>query len=67
MGLIGCGGRGNGAAVNAMNADPNVKLTAMGDVFPDRLESPRVLQRQLGDKYAVTDDPAFSGFDGYKG
>ena len=65
VGLIGCGGRGNGAAVNAMNADPNVKLTAMGDVFPDRLAaSPRrVLQSNSGDKYAVTDDCAFSGFD----
>jgi predicted dehydrogenase len=68
VGLIGCGGRGNGAAVNAMNADPNVKLTAMGEVFADRLTQARtVLQRQLGDKYAVTDDCAFSGFDCYKG
>jgi predicted dehydrogenase len=68
VGLIGCGGRGNGAAVNAMNADPNVKLTAMGEVFADRLTQARgVLQRQLGDKYAVTDDCAFSGFDAYKG
>ena len=41
VGLIGCGGRGSGAAVNAMNADPNVKLTAMGEVFPDRLEQAR--------------------------
>ena len=68
VGLIGCGGRGSGAAVNAMNADPNVKLTAMGEVFADRLTQARgVLQRQLGDKYAVTDDCAFSGFDAYKG
>ena len=68
IGLIGCGGRGNGAAVNAAKADPNVKLTAMGEVFPDRLAQARgVLQRQLGDQYAVTDDGAFSGFDAYKG
>jgi predicted dehydrogenase len=68
VGLIGCGGRGSGAAVNAMNADPNVKLTAMGEVFADRLTQARgVLQRQLGDKYAVADDCAFSGFDAYKG
>ena len=37
-GLIGCGGRGSGAAINAMNADPNVKLTAMGDLFEDSLQ-----------------------------
>lgn len=68
VGLVGCGGRGNGAAVNAMNADPNVKLTAMGEIFADRLTQARnVLQRQLGDKYAVSDDCAFSGFDAYKG
>jgi len=68
VGLIGCGGRGNGAAANAMKADPNVKLTAMGEVFPDRLEQARkVLQTSLKEKYAVTDDCAFSGFDAYKG
>ena len=39
VGLIGCGGRGSGAAVNAMNADPSVRLAAMTDIFADRLES----------------------------
>ena len=39
IGLIGCGGRGTGAAAQALNADPHVKLTAMGDAFADRLES----------------------------
>ena len=38
VGLIGCGGRGTGAAVQAMHAEPNVEITAMGDVFEDRLE-----------------------------
>ena len=38
VGLIGCGGRGTGAAVNAMNADKNVKLVAMADAFEDRLQ-----------------------------
>ena len=37
IGLIGCGGRGSGAAKNALMADANCKLTAIGDVFPDRL------------------------------
>src|SRR5205807_6923090 len=37
--LIGCGGRGTGAAAQALAADPNLKLVALGDAFKDRLES----------------------------
>ena len=45
VGLIGCGGRGSGAAVNAMNADPNARLVAMADVFPWRAaEKPAAYQ-----------------------
>jgi len=73
VGLVGCGGRGNGAAVNAMHAEKNVRLTALGDAFPDALEQSRkVLEKQLNgrpdqeDQYAVTDDHAFHGFDAYK-
>ncbi len=65
--LIGCGGRGSGAARNAVNADPNVKLTALCDIFPDKVElAKNTLSRALGDKYAVADDHCFSDFDGYK-
>src|SRR6266446_3519560 len=39
VGLIGCGGRGTGAATQALKADKNVKLVAMGDAFEDRLQS----------------------------
>lgn len=39
VGLVGCGGRGTGAALQALNADPNVRLVAMGDMFMDRVES----------------------------
>jgi predicted dehydrogenase len=39
IGLLGCGGRGTGAALNALRADPNSKLWAMGDVFADHLEA----------------------------
>src|SRR5690606_6505326 len=39
VGLIGCGGRGSGAASQALRADPNVKLVAMGDAFEDRLQN----------------------------
>jgi predicted dehydrogenase len=72
FGLIGCGGRGSGAAINAMRADPNVKLTAMADVFDDRLQGSRkniqnsALGEDMADKYAVDDDHCFTGFDGYK-
>ena len=39
IGLIGCGGRGTGAATQALSADKNVVLTAMGDAFADHLKS----------------------------
>ena len=39
IGLVGCGGRGTGAAAEALTADPNVKLVAMADLFEDRLLS----------------------------
>src|SRR5690242_17996738 len=38
VGLIGCGGRGSGAAAQALKADKNVKLWAMADAFADRLD-----------------------------
>ena len=67
VGLIGCGGRGSGAAVNAMRADENVSLTAMCDLFDDRLQQgKKLLSRQLKERFAVTDDQCFHGFDGYK-
>jgi predicted dehydrogenase len=67
VGLIGCGGRGSQAAINAMRADPNNRLTVMCDIFPDRLEQSRKgLERQLDEQYRVTDDNCFTGFDGYK-
>ena len=65
--LIGCGGRGNGAAVNATKGDENLKVTVLADIFPDKVEaSKRILARQLGDRFAVTDENCFSGFDAYK-
>ncbi|MGH9162518.1 MAG: twin-arginine translocation signal domain-containing protein, partial [Vicinamibacteraceae bacterium] len=68
VGLIGCGGRGTGAAMQALEADPNVKLTAMGDAFEDRLEqSLRLLQRKSGgDKIDVPQERRFVGFDAYQ-
>jgi predicted dehydrogenase len=69
VGLIGCGGRGTGAAREALRADNNVKLVAMCDAFMDRLEvSLRDLQKikDIRDKVDVSPDRKFEGFDGYK-
>lgn len=67
VGLVGCGGRGSGAAVNAMNAEENVRLTALADLFPDKIEeAKKILGTRLGDKYQVTDDRCFVGFDAYQ-
>lgn len=67
VGLIGCGGRGSGAALDALQADPHVVLTAMGDTFSDRLESSHLqLSKTLPAKVAVPPDQRFVGFDAYK-
>lgn len=67
IGLIGCGGRGSGAALNAMNAGPDVKLVALADLFEDKLAPCR---KRLGtlkpDQVLVDDDHMFHGFDAYK-
>ncbi len=69
IGLVGCGGRGSGAAVQALTADPNTQLVAMADAFGDRLEaSVRRLTRNkaVGDRVKVDPEHRFTGFDGYK-
>lgn len=67
VGLIGCGGRGTGAAGDVCLSSDNVELVAMGDVFRDHLDgSRRKLTDKLGEKYKVTDDKCFVGFDAYK-
>ena len=69
VGLIGCGGRGTGAASQALNADMRVKLTAMGDAFADRLQlSLKSLQedRSVESKIDVPPERQFVGFDAYK-
>ncbi len=69
VGLIGCGDRGTGAARQALNADPNVKLVAMADAFMDRLnDSHKNLSgiKELAGKIDVPPERRFDGFDGYK-
>jgi predicted dehydrogenase len=67
VGLIGCGGRGRGAAQNALNADPNVQLTALGDAFPEPLQDClRALRESHGEKVKVTEQNCFVGLDAYQ-
>jgi myo-inositol 2-dehydrogenase / D-chiro-inositol 1-dehydrogenase len=61
-GLIGCGGRGTGAAIDFLNAGPNLKITALGDVLQDRITSCREeLKKQKS--VEVPDEKCFVGFD----
>ncbi len=66
--LVGCGGRGTGAVVNAMAArNGPVKLVAMADVFGDRLKlSYNSLKQRLSDQIDVPKDRQFIGFDAYQ-
>jgi len=67
IGLIGCGGRGSGAAGQALNADPGVILTEMADVFPDRLTSSHAaLLQHEPDRVQVEESHKHTGIDGYK-
>jgi predicted dehydrogenase len=75
VGLVGCGGRGSGAAEDVLKAAPNVKLVALGDVFEDRLQGLRKRIsataanderiKKLGNAVEVSDERCFVGFDAY--
>ncbi|MER3402856.1 MAG: oxidoreductase [Armatimonadota bacterium] len=68
VGLIGCGGRGSGAARDAVFADKGVEIYALGDIFPDRLEACKGLLEPLGkEMFNVSNDRCFTGIDAYKG
>lgn len=67
VGVVGCGGRGPGAALNAMNVDPGVRVVAMADLFADRVRAKReALKQQKPEQVAVDDDHCFAGFDAYR-
>ncbi len=64
-GLIGCGGRGTGAAINFLNSGPHLAVTALGDIFADRLNSSRErIERENGEKIAGGN--CFLGFDAFE-
>ena len=76
VGLIGCGGRGSGAADNVMHAAPNVSIVALADAFEDRLNgclnglmnntANDEKVKELGNKVDVPKDRQFIGLDAYK-
>lgn len=77
FGLVGCGGRGSGAAMQAMSADPGNVLWALADAFPDALENgakrlERTAQEKaqkdpsFNDRFAVPPERRFAGFDAYR-
>jgi predicted dehydrogenase len=67
VGLIGCGGRGSGAAVDATSAAENVRVVALGDLFPNRIaEARKRFADRPKERFDITDDRCFSGWDAYK-
>ena len=67
IGLIGCGGRGTGAAAQALRADYNAKLVAMADAFDTQIEnSIKNLSTQFPDRVDVKPDKKFTGLDAYQ-
>ncbi|SEM91772.1 Predicted dehydrogenase [bacterium A37T11] len=64
--LIGCGGRGTGAAFDALASGANIRFVAMADAFKDRLdESYTKLKERHADKVDIPEDHKFIGFDAY--
>jgi len=67
VGLIGCGGRGTGAAVDCANASPDVVIAAMGDLFPDQVQGAFAdLNKKLPGRVTATPELCFSGFDAFR-
>lgn len=69
VGLIGCGGRGTGAALEALRADPQAKLVALGDVFADHLERSLATLRAQADvasRVEVVPELCCVGFDAFR-
>jgi len=64
-GVIGCGGRGTGAAINFLSAGPNLQVTALCDTFKDRVDACReAIKKEKGQE--VPAENCFVGFDGYQ-
>src|SRR5262249_33336938 len=69
VGLIGCGGRGSGAAEQALSADKYTRLVAMGDTFKGQIDSSLAALKgktDLADRVTVADEMKFVGLDAYQ-
>ena len=67
VGLVGCGGRGTAAAINALNSGPDVRLVALADIFDERLQqSLERLKKAKPNQVQVKNDNCFIGFDAYE-
>jgi predicted dehydrogenase len=69
IGLVGCGGRGTAAALDALSADPHTELVAIGDTFADRSASSLEAikgTKEVADRVKVSPECVFTGFDAYK-
>lgn len=69
VGLVGCGGRGTGAAAQALTADRNTRLVAMADAFEDRLRTSLATLRaqdEITERIEVPEDRCFVGFDAFE-
>src|SRR5688572_17924606 len=64
--LVGCGGRGSGAADQALSTSGDVKLVAVADAFKERADGALRSLKKHENKIDVKDDAKFIGFDGYK-
>jgi myo-inositol 2-dehydrogenase / D-chiro-inositol 1-dehydrogenase len=67
VGVIGCGGRGTGAAIDAVNSAPGVEILALFDPFQDRVEkSLKTLLEKVPNAVKVKPETCFTGLEGYK-
>ena len=67
VGVIGCGGRGTGAAIDCVSSSEGVEVVALFDAFRDRVDSSlKRLQEKIPGKVKVTTETCFTGLDGYK-
>jgi len=69
VGLVGCGGRGTGAASQALQADANTELVCVGDAFRDHAEQALASLRgeeSIGARVKVAPEHVFTGFDAYR-
>lgn len=69
VGVIGCGGRGTGAATDSLRAHPYARVVALADLMPDRLASSRAHlagDDELAERVLVKDDACYTGFDAYR-